>query len=99
MFSLHKNIRLKTVIYIDVQSHLFDFVVIPVLLHGCEIWGFEKSIFKIFKNTLRLKKMYPLCMICRAIGILQIEFRIKTRMIKFWVKLIDTNSNVVTHNL
>ena len=40
MFSLLKNIRLKQ-LPIDVQLQLFDSVVFPVLLYGCEIWGFE----------------------------------------------------------
>ena len=40
MFSLPKNIRLKQ-LPIDVQLQLFDSVVLPVLLYGCEIWGFK----------------------------------------------------------
>ena len=40
IFSLLKNIRLKQ-LPIDVQLQLFDSVVLPVLLYGCEIWGFE----------------------------------------------------------
>ena len=40
MFSLLKNIRLKQ-FPIDVQLQLFDFVVLPVLVYGCEIWVFE----------------------------------------------------------
>ena len=25
------------------QIHLFQIIVIPILLYGCEIWGFENS--------------------------------------------------------
>ena len=39
-FSLLKNIRLKQ-LPIDVQLQLFDFVVLPVHVYGCEIWVFE----------------------------------------------------------
>ena len=28
---------------IDLQLHLFDHVILPVALYGCEIWGFEIS--------------------------------------------------------
>ena len=68
MFSLLKNIRLKQ-LPIDVQLQLFDSVVLPVLLYGCEIWGFEnlaiieKVHLQILKYTLHLKNSTPLCMI------------------------------------
>ena len=28
---------------IDLQLYLFDRVILPVALYGCEIWGFENS--------------------------------------------------------
>ena len=40
MFSLlHKARSLQ--LYIDLQLYLFDKFVFPVILYGCEVWGFE----------------------------------------------------------
>ena len=88
MFSLLKNIRLKQ-LPIDVQLQLFDSVVLPVLLYGCEIWGFEnlaiieKVHLQFLKYTLHLKNSTPLCMIYGELGRIPIECEIKKRMIKF----------------
>ena len=39
---------------LDLQIELFDSLVLPILLYGCEIWGFESS--KILeKPHLKLK--------------------------------------------
>ena len=82
MFSLLKNIRSKQ-LPIDVQLHLFDSVVLPVLIYVCEIWGFknlviiEKINLQLLKYTLHLKNSTPLCMIYGELDIIQIECKIK----------------------
>ena len=35
---------------IDLQLYLFDHVILPIALYGCEIWGFENS--QIIENLL-----------------------------------------------
>ena len=81
MFSLLKNIRLKQLL-IDVQLQLFDSVVLPILLYGCEIWGFanfaiiEKVHLQFLKYNLHLKNSTPLCMIYGELGRLPIECEI-----------------------
>ena len=44
---LFKRIR-NLNIPIDLQLYLFDQVIIPIALYGCEIWGFENS--QIYEN-------------------------------------------------
>ena len=42
MHVLFKRIR-NLDIPIDLQLYLFDHVILPIALYGCEIWGFENS--------------------------------------------------------
>ena len=42
MHVLFKRIR-NLNIPIDIQLYLFDHVILPIALYGCEIWGFENS--------------------------------------------------------
>ena len=42
MHVLFKHIRYLD-IPIDLQLYLFDHVILPIALYGCEIWGFENS--------------------------------------------------------
>ena len=43
MFALlSKGRRLK--LPIDIMLDLFDKTVVPVLLYGCEVWGYENNI-------------------------------------------------------
>ena len=49
---------------IDTQLKLFDVMVIPIILYGCEIWGFsnlnltEKLHLKFCQNNFKGKKKY-----------------------------------------
>ena len=42
MHVLFKRIR-NLDIPIDLQLYLFDHVILPITLYGCDIWGFENS--------------------------------------------------------
>ena len=26
---------------VDLQLHLFDYLVLPIMMYGCEVWGYE----------------------------------------------------------
>ena len=64
MHVLFKRIR-NLDIPIDLQLYLFDHVMLPKALYGCEIWGFENS--QIIENlhndflrqTINLRKSTP----------------------------------------
>ena len=42
MHVIFKRIR-NLDIPVDLQLYLFDHVILPIALFGCEIWGFENS--------------------------------------------------------
>ena len=66
----------------------------PILLYGCEIWGFvnndilEKVHLKFCKIILPLKATTPNCMIYRELGRYPLDIDIKLRNISYWAKLI-----------
>ena len=77
---------------IDIVLDLFDKMILPILLYGCEIWGFENidsiEIFyrKFLKYLLKVNKQTTNCMVYGETGRTEISVIIKTRMISFWHK-------------
>jgi hypothetical protein len=71
---------------IQCQLDLFDKIVQPILLYGCEIWGFtntamiERVHLKFCKLLLHLKQPTPDFMIYGELGRYPMEILIKTRM-------------------
>jgi hypothetical protein len=94
MFSVIKTSRSKE-LPIDVQLHLFDAMVLPILIYGCEIWRYEnvanidKLQLKLFRYILKLRNSTPICMIRAELGKLPIECEIKKRILNFWINLVD----------
>ena len=80
---------------IDLQLCLFDHVILPFALYGCEIWGFENS--QIIENLhhdflrqiINLRKSTPICMLHAELGRHQIQINIKSRMIGFWLSIVN----------
>ena len=73
MYALISKSR-KLNLPIDIQIHLFDTLVMPILLYGCEIWGFEnndileKLHLKFCKMILNISKRTPSCMVYGELG-------------------------------
>ena len=82
---------------IDTQVHLFHSVVVPIVLYGCEVWGYsnlnmiEKLQLRFCKILLSVKKSTPNVMIYGELGMFPLQLTIKTRMISFWIKLLHGN--------
>ena len=72
---------------ISCQLDLFDKLVKPILLYGCEIWGsgnndiLEKVHLKFCKIILHLKATTPNCMIYGELGRYPLDIDIKLRNI------------------
>ena len=80
---------------IKCQLDLLDKIVKPILLYGCEIWGFgkndiiERVHLKFCKLLLRLKVSTPNFMVYGELGRYSLEIDIKERKISYWCKLIQ----------
>ena len=93
MYDIIKKGRLHN-LNIETQLDLFDKIVVPILLYGCEIWGtgdnsvIERVHLKFCKLLLNVKKSTPDFMIYGELGRYPLEISIKLRIIKYWTKLV-----------
>ena len=77
---------------VDIQLELFDYLVLPILTYGCEIWGYEnisrldKLHLQFPKYILCVKQSTPTCMVLGETGRFPLSIAIKTRMIYFSVQ-------------
>ena len=76
----------------DIMLDLFDKMILPILLYGSEVWGFENveriEVFfrKFLKYTLKATSQTTNCMVYGETGKLPLNIIINTRMISFWHK-------------
>ena len=94
MHLLYKRIR-NLNLPIDLQLQLFEHTILPIALYGCEIWAFEntKIIEKLQNEFLRYitnsRKSTPAYMLHAELGCKPIDIKIKTRMIGFWLNIVN----------
>ncbi|KAK6196333.1 hypothetical protein SNE40_001576 [Patella caerulea] len=94
MYSLLRKCRNNN-LSISCQIQLFDKCILPILMYGSEIWGYEnvdnleKIQLNFYKTILNLRKTTPNCMIYAELGKLPIQCLIKMRMIQFWNRLLN----------
>ena len=87
MFSLLRKIICLNLLF-DVQIDLFNKIVKPVLVYGCEIWGFgnldilERVRLRFYKY-FTLKTSTPSVMIYGELGILPLWIDIQSRKLSF----------------
>ena len=80
---------------IDLQLQLFDHTIVPILLYGCEVWGFQNTKLietvhtKFLRNITKLRKSTPLYMLYAELGRAPLEHQINSRMIGFWISLVN----------
>lgn len=100
MYSIIRKIRLFN-LPIEQQFNLFDKVVVPVLLYGCEIWGYEnidiieKIHLKFLKYVLCLKSSTPSYMVYGESGRYPLYVTVYSRMISYWTKMIQGQENKI----
>ena len=82
---------------IDTTLHMFDTLVTPILLYGCEVWGYdthpliEKLHLRFLKLLLHLRKSTPNCMVYGETGRFELYILIRKRALSYWFKLITGN--------
>ena len=92
MYSLLQKARILKLPF-DIVFELYEQCVIPVLLYGSEIWGFENlnslETFhrKFFKLVLKSFRFTPNCMIYGETNSVDIKTKVNIRMAKFWLKM------------
>ena len=86
----------------EVSIELFERIVIPILLYGSEIWGYEcpKQLQIMFNNVMRkflkLNRSTPMCMINGELGLKEISEYIDNRMMNFWCNLATGDENKIS---
>ena len=93
---------------ISCQLYLFDKMVKPILLYGCEVWGYgnneilERVQLKFCKLLLKSKTTTPSSMIYGDLGRYAIEIEKKVTLILYWSKIImgkEMKLSAVIYNL
>ena len=101
MYNILKKGRLLN-LSIQCQYDLFDKIVKPILLYGCEIWGFcnfeviEKVHLKFCKLLLKVKKSTPNYMIYGEVGAYPLYCSVKSQMINYWINILCSKNNKLT---
>ena len=99
------NISKLYTLYTHLQCHLFDACIVPILLYGCEVWGFsnisdiERVQTYFCKHILRLNYRTANCIALGELGRPRLQCIVKQRMIQFWCKLAVGKSNKISSAL
>ena len=100
MYSVIRNAR-RLSLPIDIQLQLFDNMVTPILLYGCEVWGkedceiIEKLHLQFCRILLRVNKFTSRQMIHGDLGRYSIETIVKQRICCYRAKLLHTNESKI----
>lgn len=87
---------------LDLQIHLFDHTVLPILLYGCEIWGYQNTKLidlvhnQFLRSITKLRKSTPEYMLYAELGRRPLEIQIKSRMIRFWLSLVNGSQSKIS---
>ena len=91
---------------ISCKVHLFKTMVIPILIYGCEVWGFEnceilESVQNLFcRLVLKLNKKTPRTCLLSETGLKPLSITINSRMVNYWFKIMtDDPSKIVRRTL
>jgi hypothetical protein len=89
---------------IKLGLHLFDSMILPILLYGCEVFGFnkldklERVATRFYKSLLYLPRSAASAGVELVLGRSRIEVEIKYRILKYWLKIITKmNQDRIPH--
>ena len=85
---------------LDVQIELFDRMITPILLFGCEVWCpsmsdlASKLQLRFYKIIMKVRRTTPTRMVYGELGQFPLELQAKGRLLSFWFNLVNIeNSN------
>ena len=93
LYALLRKIKLLH-LSLDIQIDLFQKLVIPVLLYGCELYGYEnieiieRLQLKYLKYILGLKPSTPNVMVYGETGCYPLIIHVKCRIIAYWASIL-----------
>ena len=93
LYALLRKIKLLH-LSLDIQIDLFQKLVIPVLLYGCELYGYEnieiieRLQLKYLKYILVLKPSTPNVMVYGETGCYPLIIHVKCRIIAYWASIL-----------
>ena len=94
MHLLYKRIR-NLNLPIDLQLKLFDHTIVPILLNGCEVWGYQNTQIienvqnDLLRKMLNLRKSTPIYILLAEFGRRPLQINIKCRMINYWISVVN----------
>ena len=104
MFSVLRKSR-KLHLPVDLQLQLFDSMVMPILLYGSEVTGFENTDIlerlctQFYKIILNVKKSTPNIMLYGELGRYPIIILCKSRMAGFWQRIVNGKHDKIAYRL
>jgi hypothetical protein len=84
----------KLCLPIDIKIQLFQSVVMPILLYGVEVWGFqhldkvEKVYLKFLKMLLKVNKSTASNMVYGELGVYPLQVYARSRIVNYWGRLL-----------
>ena len=91
-FGLMSKVR-QLNLAVDTFVELFERLIIPILLYGSEIWGYENHRHlqvmcnNVMRKFLRLHKSTSTCMLIGELGMKEVSEYIENRMLNFWFNI------------
>lgn len=77
------------------QIQLFDHTIVPILLYGSEVWGYQNIQIlenlhnEFLRNILILRKSTPIYMLHAELDRWLLQINIKKRMVGYWISIIN----------
>lgn len=104
MFAILRKSR-KLQLPVDLQLQLFDSMVVPILLYGTEVTGFENSevierlCTQFYKIILNVKKSTPNIILYGELGRYPIDILVKSRMVGLWQRIVNGKQDKISYKL
>ncbi len=87
----------------DIQTDLFNTLVVPVVTYGCKNWGdttireIELLHMKFMKHVLYVHKYTSTDMVYGELEVYPLEITIKCKMIHFWARLVTRRNTKLSY--